>query len=294
MVHSPGASSARSTVAPVVGPPPSASSWPGPSPRCSSRPAVRRAATGRSRSPRRRLRPRRPRRRRPRRRQRRRPRAVEPPPAPSAAPTAAPSPVGGWSFVKQEPCPESRFECVTLAVPSDHFAAGSATWDVTFAIERAKGPRVGTYVVITGGPGTSGILAADCYADFYPASFAEHMDIVFFDQRGIGLSRPFQCRRGERGVLPQHRPIPRTAAKPRRRAGRPQPTSRLPRRGRRPGGGPAAVLDGTGRGGPRGDPAVPGRRQAGPVRRELRDAVRPDVRRAVSRAHQDPLPRRPC
>jgi pimeloyl-ACP methyl ester carboxylesterase len=111
---------------------------------------------------------------------------------PSAGPSASPA-APGWSFVKREPCPESRFECVTLAVPSDHFTPGSPPWDVTFAIQRAAGRRVGTYVVITGGPGTSGISAADGYADYYPASITEHMDVVFLDQRGIGLSHPFQC-----------------------------------------------------------------------------------------------------
>ena len=78
-------------------------------------------------------------------------------------------------------------------MPSDHFTAGSPTWDVTFAIQRATGKRVGTYVVITGGPGSSGISSADGYTDYYPASVPEHFDIVFLDQRGIGLSRPFQC-----------------------------------------------------------------------------------------------------
>ena len=105
-------------------------------------------------------------------------------PAPSA---------GGWTFVKQEKCPESRFECVTLSVPSDHFTQGSAPWDVTFAIQRATGKRLGTFVTIAGGPGGSGIAVADSYTDGEPASIAEHYDIVYPDQRGIGLSHPIGC-----------------------------------------------------------------------------------------------------
>ena len=48
-------------------------------------------------------------------------------------------------------------------------------------------------MTITGGPGTSGISAADGYADAWPATIPEHFDIVFIDQRGVGLSRPIGC-----------------------------------------------------------------------------------------------------
>ena len=112
------------------------------------------------------------------------------PPAPSASPGVVAS---GWTFVKQEKCPGSRFDCVTLAVPSDHYAAGSQPWDITFAIQRATGKRLGTFVVIAGGPGGSGISVADSYTDADPASIAEHYDLVYPDQRGIGLSHPIGC-----------------------------------------------------------------------------------------------------
>ena len=48
-------------------------------------------------------------------------------------------------------------------------------------------------------------------------------------------------------------------------------------------GRPAVLLDPPGGRGPRVDPRVPRRRQARPVRRELRDAVRPDLRVRPSR-----------
>jgi pimeloyl-ACP methyl ester carboxylesterase len=120
-------------------------------------------------------------------------------PSPTATPVPAPTPAaspiaGGWTFVGRKACPdESRFECITLAVPRDHYVAGGPTWDVTFGIQRATKDRVGTYVVITGGPGSSGIAAADGYTDYYPARIPEHFDIVFIDQRGVGLSHPIQC-----------------------------------------------------------------------------------------------------
>lgn len=116
---------------------------------------------------------------------------------PSAAPSPTPAPTaiaGGWSVVKSDTCPDStRFECVTLAVPRDHFVAGGPTWNVTYAIQKAKGTRLGTFVTITGGPGSSGIAVAESYTDADPASIPEHFDMVYLDQRGIGLSGPVQC-----------------------------------------------------------------------------------------------------
>ncbi len=123
-------------------------------------------------------------------------------PAPSGAPTPSPAATplpevavpGGWSFVGKAPCPDgSEFECVTLSVPRDHFASGGPTWEVSFAIRPATGERLGTYVVITGGPGSSGIASADAYTSYYPASIPRRFDIVFIDQRGIGDSHPITC-----------------------------------------------------------------------------------------------------
>lgn len=95
--------------------------------------------------------------------------------------------------MKSAPCPESRFTCITLSVPRDHADPAGPHWDVVYAIQRAKGPRLGTFVTITGGPGTSGISSADDYTDAFDPSIAEHFDIVFLDQRGVGLSHPIQC-----------------------------------------------------------------------------------------------------
>jgi pimeloyl-ACP methyl ester carboxylesterase len=82
---------------------------------------------------------------------------------------------------------------VTLAVASDHYTLGSAPWDITFAIQRAKGKRLGTFVMVAGGPGGSGISVADSYTDDFPARVANNYDYVYPDQRGIGLSHPIGC-----------------------------------------------------------------------------------------------------
>ncbi len=99
------------------------------------------------------------------------------------------------TFVREEPCPESRFTCITLRVPRDHFgAADGPTFDVTFGLLRAsQTPRKGVWVTITGGPGTAGLASADSYTDTFDPAIVEQYDIVFLDQRGVGQSEPIQC-----------------------------------------------------------------------------------------------------
>ncbi len=93
------------------------------------------------------------------------------------------------------PCPnDSSFTCVTLDVPLDHFnPADTRKIPVTFAVLPAAGSRKGMFVVATGGPGTSGIALADSYTSGYKQSILNRFDIVFFDQRGVGLSGGLAC-----------------------------------------------------------------------------------------------------
>jgi pimeloyl-ACP methyl ester carboxylesterase len=64
---------------------------------------------------------------------------------------------------------------------------------VTFAIKRATGVKLGTFVTITGGPGYSGVSATDSYSELWDPGIPEHYDLVFADQRGVGLSHPITC-----------------------------------------------------------------------------------------------------
>lgn len=114
--------------------------------------------------------------------------------APSTAALTAATP-GSAQVVRQRPCPDSRFTCITLRLPRDHFAApGGPTFDITFGLLRASsGHRKGVFVTVTGGPGTSGLASADSYTDAIDPRIPQQDDIVFFDQRGIGLSEPLQC-----------------------------------------------------------------------------------------------------
>ncbi len=119
---------------------------------------------------------------------------ASPSPEPSASPSPGPS-EPSYSVVRTATCPGTEtFECVTLAVPKDHFGSpGNGRWEVTFAIHRATGTRIGTYVEITGGPGYGGIPDSDDYLDYYATEITDAYDMVYLDQRGIGQSGPIQC-----------------------------------------------------------------------------------------------------
>lgn len=93
------------------------------------------------------------------------------------------------------PCPnDSLFTCVTLNVPLDHSQPdGGATIPVVFAVLPAEVESQGVFVTVTGGPGSSGIGLADAYTDPMQQPIHDYFDIVFFDQRGIGLSGGLTC-----------------------------------------------------------------------------------------------------
>jgi len=93
------------------------------------------------------------------------------------------------------PCFEdSAFTCVTIDVPLDHFNPDNTrTIPVVFAVLPASGVRQGMFVTATGGPGTSGVLLADTYSAGFDPSILGAFDIVFFDQRGVGLSGGLTC-----------------------------------------------------------------------------------------------------
>lgn len=113
----------------------------------------------------------------------------------STAPTTRASTVSILKKLGGQPCPnDSSFTCVTINVPLDHFnPADTRTIPVTFAVLPAAGTRKGMFVVATGGPGTSGIALADSYTSGYRQGIINRFDIVFFDQRGMGLSGGLTC-----------------------------------------------------------------------------------------------------
>ena len=89
-------------------------------------------------------------------------------------------------------CRTGKLTCVNFKVPVDHFNPGmrmSLEFAVHFAAEKSKGILV--YVV--GGPGISGIEVADSYLSSYDNRLTNEMDIIFFDQRGVGPVSGLNC-----------------------------------------------------------------------------------------------------
>lgn len=85
------------------------------------------------------------------------------------------------------------FTCVTVNVPLDHFdAANTETLEVVFAILPAAGERYGMYLqAFPGGPGGEGVSTAT--VSWFDDAITEHYDVVYFDQRGLGLSGELAC-----------------------------------------------------------------------------------------------------
>lgn len=109
-----------------------------------------------------------------------------------------PAPPVSPPVVRDQACDEDMadgFRCVTLRLPLDHFSDTGRTIDVTFAIRPhdGRGEALGTFVTLTGGPGTSGIASAASYTDSFDEAIRRRYDIVFLDQRGARLSGDLTC-----------------------------------------------------------------------------------------------------
>ena len=94
-----------------------------------------------------------------------------------------------------ERCQENQnFTCVTITVPLDHFdSSNTETIDVVFAVAPAREKRLGMYIqAFPGGPGGKGITYASTY--YFSSDITKNYDVVFFDQRGVGLSNPLECK----------------------------------------------------------------------------------------------------
>jgi pimeloyl-ACP methyl ester carboxylesterase len=91
-------------------------------------------------------------------------------------------------------CDDTDLTCLTIKVPRDHRANDpTSTLDISFAINLASDESKGILFYSVGGPGGSGVNAAEGYLAAFDESLTANMDIVFFDQRGIGPIHGIQC-----------------------------------------------------------------------------------------------------
>jgi pimeloyl-ACP methyl ester carboxylesterase len=106
--------------------------------------------------------------------------------------TAAPGPSGGT--LAWHGC-GGGFQCATLSVPVDWTQPAGA--QVSLAIARhpaTSGPKLGTLVINYGGPGDPGAeTLRQGGLQGMPKEIRQRFDVVSFDPRGTGTSRPVAC-----------------------------------------------------------------------------------------------------
>ncbi len=92
------------------------------------------------------------------------------------------------------PCAIGSLTCVSIEVPLDHRANDpSRKLKLTFAISLASEESKGVLFYAVGGPGGSGLGVADDYLSAFDERLTQNMDIVFFDQRGVGAEHGIEC-----------------------------------------------------------------------------------------------------
>ena len=95
--------------------------------------------------------------------------------------------------VELVPCDEEpSFLCGTVQVPLDRRNPDDRILGIAFAIVPHSGPQEvadGAIFVTCGGPGCSGTAIATFGFSFIFGDLLETMDVVYVDQRGVGLSR---------------------------------------------------------------------------------------------------------
>ncbi|WP_413759576.1 alpha/beta hydrolase [Streptomyces sp. MMBL 11-3] len=111
------------------------------------------------------------------------------------APAGAAKPVWKKCATKDYP----TLQCASLKVPLDH--AQPRGRKITLALSRvphtSKKAYQGPLLVNPGGPGGSGLTLAGFVASSLPKGLAAQYDVIGFDPRGVGKSRPaLNCRPG--------------------------------------------------------------------------------------------------
>jgi pimeloyl-ACP methyl ester carboxylesterase len=107
----------------------------------------------------------------------------------TAAPTASPAPSIHWRNCS------GGFQCGTISVPVDWSQTAGPQLSLAVARHPADVPsqRLGSLVVNYGGPGDPGAESLRQGVSDVPAVIRQRFDLVSFDPRGTGVSRPIAC-----------------------------------------------------------------------------------------------------
>lgn len=130
--------------------------------------------------------------------------APRPRPLPSVTPSsAAPATIRSAPLVPSPVAPptlnwkacEGGFQCSTLTVPlvDTDRARGTVTLALTRLRATGPGSRIGSLVINPGGPGASAVGYLQAGFSQIPAGVRARFDLVAFDPRGVGRTRPVRC-----------------------------------------------------------------------------------------------------
>ena len=86
----------------------------------------------------------------------------------------------------------SPFTCASLLVPLDYSHPAAGTVNIAVIRKKSTGSHRGSLILNPGGPGGSGVQF-ERQAAFAYAGLNDHFDLVSFDPRGVGQSRPIRC-----------------------------------------------------------------------------------------------------
>ncbi|MGW3989833.1 alpha/beta hydrolase [Streptomyces sp. NPDC004830] len=116
--------------------------------------------------------------------------------APSTAPTTVQTAQLSWKSCATDDHP--TLQCASLKVPLDHRRPRGK--QITLALSRVPHTArtyQGPLLVNPGGPGGSGLTLAGFVASSLPAKVAAQYDVIGFDPRGVGASKPaLDCKPG--------------------------------------------------------------------------------------------------
>ncbi|QEX17301.1 hypothetical protein FRZ44_25970 [Hypericibacter terrae] len=91
-------------------------------------------------------------------------------------------------------CKDSKLTCVTLTMPLDQLGNDpKGHVDIDFAVHFSEKPSKGLLIYLVGGPGSSGLEAAEDSLSDHNSRLGQEMDIVFLDQRGTGDRNAMDC-----------------------------------------------------------------------------------------------------
>ena len=117
-------------------------------------------------------------------------------PASGSTATTTTSPAPAAQKLTWHKC--GKLECSTLKVPVDYSQPDGEQVGIAVSRHRASDPskRIGSLVLNFGGPGDAGSSTLADFVTSYPQEIRDRYDLVSFDPRGVGKSRPVECTDG--------------------------------------------------------------------------------------------------